>query len=210
MLAYRRAAQRIGETGGSIAQLALDGKAQGAPGDRQDDRGEDRPDRRAGRDRGARRSGASGSRPTWSRSCGCPGSAPKTARRIWLELGVTTLDGLREAAEQQRLRTLTGLGPKVEENVLKALKEQLEAEGAGAAAARRRACRRCSPRSRRSAPIRRPSRCRRRAACAAGARPFRDLDIIATATDAEALIDALHRLRLGRRGGRARAARRRR
>ena len=53
-----------------------------------------------------------------------PGLGPKTARRIWLELGVTTLDDLREAAEQQRLRTLTGLGPKIEENVLKALKER--------------------------------------------------------------------------------------
>src|SRR5439155_9709698 len=37
------------------------------------------------------------------------------------ELGVATLDDLRQAAEQQRLRTLTGLGSKTEENLLKAL-----------------------------------------------------------------------------------------
>ena len=34
-----------------VAQLALDGKAKELPGDRQDDRGEDRPDRRGRRDR---------------------------------------------------------------------------------------------------------------------------------------------------------------
>ena len=51
-LAYRRAAQRIRETAGSIAELALDGQGEEPAGDRQDDRGEDRPDRRDGRDRG--------------------------------------------------------------------------------------------------------------------------------------------------------------
>ena len=52
-LAYRRAAQRMRETGGSIAQLALDGQGEGPVRDRQDDRGEDRPDRRRRQDRGA-------------------------------------------------------------------------------------------------------------------------------------------------------------
>ena len=50
-----------------------------------------------------------------------PGLGPKTAARIWRELDVTTLDGLREAAEQQRLRTLQGLGAKSEEKILEAL-----------------------------------------------------------------------------------------
>ena len=48
---------------------------------------------------------------------------PKTARRIWQDLGVTTLADLRQAAEQERLRTLSGLGAKIEESVLKALDE---------------------------------------------------------------------------------------
>jgi len=55
-----------------------------------------------------------------------PGIGPKTARRIWQELGVETLAGLREAAEQKRLRSLTGLGPKTEENVLRALDAEPE------------------------------------------------------------------------------------
>src|SRR5256885_17102877 len=55
-----------------------------------------------------------------------PGLGPKTAARIWHELGVTTIDELRRAAETEQLRTLTGLGVKTEERILKALagKEQ--------------------------------------------------------------------------------------
>jgi DNA polymerase (family 10) len=50
-----------------------------------------------------------------------PGLGPKTARRIWQELGVSTVEELKAAAEQERLRTLPGLGPKTEENILRAL-----------------------------------------------------------------------------------------
>ncbi len=50
-----------------------------------------------------------------------PGVGPKTARRLFDELGVATLDDLKAAAEEQRIRGLKGLGPKVEENVLAAL-----------------------------------------------------------------------------------------
>ena len=53
-----------------------------------------------------------------------PGLGPKTARRIWQELGVTTLAELKEAAEQERLRSLAGLGAKSEEKILKALAEE--------------------------------------------------------------------------------------
>jgi DNA polymerase (family X) len=50
-----------------------------------------------------------------------PGLGAKTARRLYDELGVSSLDDLRAAAEQQRIRELRGLGPKAEENVLAAL-----------------------------------------------------------------------------------------
>jgi DNA polymerase (family X) len=50
-----------------------------------------------------------------------PGLGAKTARRLYDELGVKDLDGLREAAEQERIRDVKGLGVKVEENVLSAL-----------------------------------------------------------------------------------------
>jgi DNA polymerase (family 10) len=52
-----------------------------------------------------------------------PGVGAKTARRLYDELSVTSLEDLRAAAEGERIRGLRGLGPKVEENVLAALGE---------------------------------------------------------------------------------------
>ena len=124
VLAYRRAATRIRETGGPVAQLALDGQGEGALRDRQDDRGEDRRGRRDRRDGGADEAEGRSCPRRWSSSCACPGLGPKTARRIWKELGVTTIAELKEAAEQQRLRVLTGLGAKSEEKILAALAEE--------------------------------------------------------------------------------------
>jgi DNA polymerase (family 10) len=49
------------------------------------------------------------------------GVGAKTARRLFDELGVATLDDLKGAAEGERIRELKGLGPKVEENVLAGL-----------------------------------------------------------------------------------------
>jgi len=61
-----------------------------------------------------------------------PGVGAKTARRLFEELGVATLDDLKEAAEKQRIRGLKGLGPKVEENVLANLEKLGEVgEGTG-------------------------------------------------------------------------------
>ena len=50
-----------------------------------------------------------------------PGVGAKTARRLYDELGVSSLEELRAAATEQRIRQLKGLGPKAEENVLAAL-----------------------------------------------------------------------------------------
>ncbi len=59
-----------------------------------------------------------------------PGLGAKTARRLYEELGVASLDDLREAASAHRIRELKGLGPKLEENVLAAL-ERLGEPGEG-------------------------------------------------------------------------------
>jgi DNA polymerase (family X) len=50
-----------------------------------------------------------------------PGVGAKTARRLFDELGVATLDDLRAAAEGERIREMKGLGPKAEKNVLAGL-----------------------------------------------------------------------------------------
>jgi len=119
-LAYRRAAQRMRETGGSIAQLALDGKAKDLSGigktieEKIVQIVEDgRIEALAKREQRVP--------PDVVEFMHLPGLGPKTARRIWQELGVETLDDLKKAAETEQLRTLTGLGAKTEENVLKAL-----------------------------------------------------------------------------------------
>jgi DNA polymerase (family X) len=52
-----------------------------------------------------------------------PGLGPKRARLLYTELGIDSLQALRDAAQQQRLRTVKGLGPKLEESVLEALDE---------------------------------------------------------------------------------------
>src|SRR3954451_23657791 len=49
-----------------------------------------------------------------------PGLGPKRARKLFDELQIDSLDALREAAEQQRLRGVKGFGPKFEQTVLDA------------------------------------------------------------------------------------------
>jgi DNA polymerase (family X) len=127
-LAYRRAAQRMRETGGSIAQLALDGKAKDLSGIGKTIEEKIVQIVEQGRIEAlaAREARTPADVVEFMH---LPGLGPKTARRIWQELGVETLDDLKKAAETEQLRTLTGLGPKTEENVLKALatpKKKLE------------------------------------------------------------------------------------
>ncbi|HVS85480.1 MAG TPA: helix-hairpin-helix domain-containing protein, partial [Gaiellaceae bacterium] len=120
VIAYRRAATRMRETSGSIAQLALDGKAKELQG--------------IGKtiEEKVVQIVETGTIEALAKRVDTipagvvqfmrlPGLGPKTAARIWRELGVTTIDELREAAEVQRLRRLAGLGAKSEEKILKAL-----------------------------------------------------------------------------------------
>jgi DNA polymerase (family X) len=52
-----------------------------------------------------------------------PGLGPKRARLLHSELGIDSLEALREAALAQRLRTVRGLGAKFETSVLEALEK---------------------------------------------------------------------------------------
>jgi DNA polymerase (family 10) len=64
-----------------------------------------------------------------------PGIGPKRARLLHSELGVDSPQALREAALAQRLRTVRGLGPKLEQSVLSAL-DELGANPSGASSPR--------------------------------------------------------------------------
>ena len=59
-----------------------------------------------------------------------PGVGAKTAKRLFEELGVASLEDLKAAAEAEKVRDVKGLGPKAEENVLAAL-ERLGEPGEG-------------------------------------------------------------------------------
>jgi DNA polymerase (family 10) len=59
-----------------------------------------------------------------------PGIGPKTARLLWDELQISSLEDLKKAAEEEKIRDVKGLGPKAEENVLASL-ERLGEPGEG-------------------------------------------------------------------------------
>jgi DNA polymerase (family X) len=123
VLAYRRAATRIRETGGPVAQLALEGKAKSLSGIGKtiEDKIVQVVEHGEMEALTKRKAVVPEDVVKFMR---LPGLGPKTARRIWKELGVTTLAELKEAAEQERLRSLAGLGAKSEEKILKALAEE--------------------------------------------------------------------------------------
>ncbi len=59
-----------------------------------------------------------------------PGVGPKTARRLFEELEIRSMEDLKAAGEGERIRDVKGLGPKAEENILAAL-ERLGEPGEG-------------------------------------------------------------------------------
>ncbi len=185
VLAYRRAATRIRETAASVAELALAGKAKELPGIGQTIETKIVEVVESGEMSALtkRRAEVPGEVASFMR---LPGLGPKTTARIWRELGVTTLAGLKEAAEQGRVRALAGLGQKSEEKILKAL-----AQGEGAVEPRRGLLGHGLPVVREVVEALRAHPAAVDVSEAGSVRrrkeTFRDLDVIATATDPAAL-----------------------
>jgi len=183
--AYRRAAGRIRDTASSVAELALAGKAKELPdiGKTIEAKIVEIAETGEMAALAKRRTEVPGEVASFMR---LPGLGPKTAARIWRELGVTTLAELKEAAEGQRIRALSGLGAATEAKILKAL-----AEGEGPSEPRRGLLGKGLPIVRevvealRSHPsaidVSEAGSTRRRR------ETFRDLDVIATSTDPPAL-----------------------
>ena len=141
-----------------------------------------------GADRGARRARGARSRPTSSSSCTCPGLGPKTARRIWQELGVSTIDELKQAAES-RAAPHARRARRRRPRRTSSRRSPRRARRSSASRCSARRSRPCGPSSRSSASIRPPTRSAKRAASRRLKEQVRDLDIIATASDPNALID---------------------
>jgi DNA polymerase (family 10) len=125
VIAYRRAAARMRDTSGSVAQLALDGKAKELQGIGKTIEEKIVQIVEHGEIEALAKRKAS-IPPEVVLFMRLPGLGPKTAARIWKELGISTLAELKAAAEGEQLRALAGLGAKSEEKILKALAFQAD------------------------------------------------------------------------------------
>jgi DNA polymerase (family 10) len=190
--AYRRAALRVRESSALVAQLALDGKAKDLNGIGQTIENKIVEIVEDGEIHALTKRKAEIPADV-VRFTKLPGLGPKTARKIWQELGVTTVGELKEAAEAQRLRTLAGVGARLEENVLKALEAPEPAEEP-----RRTLLGKALPALQAVVSVLSEHPTCDRVSLAGSARRYketvRDLDIIATASDPAALIDYFTKL----------------
>ena len=181
VLAYRRAATRMRETSASIAQLALDGRAKELQGIGKtiEEKIVQIVEQGKIEALAKRESTIPAEVVLFMR---LPGLGPKTAARIWKQLGIATLDELKAAAEAQRLRALPGLGAKSEEKILTALAFQADNPDAG-----RRLLGEGLPAVQSVVSVLREHPAAVHVSEAGSVRrrkeTFRDLDIIATATD---------------------------
>jgi DNA polymerase (family X) len=190
--AYRKAAARIRETPTSVAQLALDGRAKQLQGIGKTIEGKIVEVVSDGEIHALtkRKAEVPAEVATFMR---LPGLGPKTARRIWQELGITSVGALKAAAESGQLRGHAGIGPGTETKIAAAL-----AQPQAAAGPRRSLLGTTLPKLRAVVEVLREHPASVEVDLAGSARRMRetvrDLDIIATATDAEALVDYFCRL----------------
>jgi DNA polymerase (family 10) len=193
LLAYRRAATRVRETPGLVAELALEGKAKDLPGIGSTIEGKIVEIVNEGEIRALTKH-KSLVPPEVVQFTRLPGLGPKTARKIWQELGITTLSDLKTAAQEERLRVLPGLGAKLEERIVQELTQKPKAPeevrpllGAGLPAVQAVV----------SVLREHPSALEVSEAGSVRRRKetFHDLDLIATATEPRELIDYFTKLR---------------
>ncbi|MEI7760903.1 MAG: DNA polymerase/3'-5' exonuclease PolX [Thermoleophilia bacterium] len=183
--AYRRAATRIRDTGSSVAELALQGKAKELPDIGKTIEAKIVEIAETGEMEAlvSRRAEVPGEVASFMR---LPGLGPKTAARFWRELDITTLAELQSAAEAERIRALPGMGAAKEAKILRAL-----AAGEGQTEPRRGLLGTGLPVVREVVEALRahPSTIDVSEAGSTRRRreTFRDLDVIATATDPAAL-----------------------
>jgi DNA polymerase (family X) len=193
LLAYRRAAALVREQSGAVAELALEGKAKDLPGIGKTIEGKIVEIVNEGEIRALTKHKALVP-PEVVEFTRLPGLGPKTARKIWQELGVTTLADLKAAAKAERLRMLPGIGAKLEERIVKELSGRRKAPqevrpllGQGLPAVQAVvAVLREHPAA---LEVSEAGSTRRRR------ETFRDLDVIATATEPRELIDYFTKLR---------------
>jgi DNA polymerase (family 10) len=122
VLAYRTAAKAVREASVSVAALAREGRASELPGIGSTLQEKILALVQTGAIPAAERLRAKFP-PGLLAITRLPGIGPKRARLLHDELGIDSPQALREAALAQRLRTVRGLGPKLEQSVLASLDE---------------------------------------------------------------------------------------
>jgi DNA polymerase (family 10) len=120
VLAYRNAAKAIREAGASVADMTLAGTVTELPGIGKTIEEKLKTLLDTGSIPSAEKLKAKYP-PGLVEITRLPGLGPKRARKLFDELEIASLDELKKAAEEQRLRTIRGFGPKAEESVLHAL-----------------------------------------------------------------------------------------
>jgi DNA polymerase (family 10) len=185
--AYRRAAARIRETPTSVAQLALDGRAV-----QLQDIGKTIQEKivevvEDGEIHALTKRKAEVPEEV-AKFMRLPGLGPKTARRLWQELGITTVDALKAAAEAGQLKGNAGIGAGTEQKIVEALARPEAAKGPSRALLGT-----TLPKLRAVVEELREHPASVEVDLAGSARRMRetvrDLDIIATARDPHALLD---------------------
>jgi DNA polymerase (family X) len=120
-----------------------------------------------------------------------PGVGPKTARRLFEELEISSMEDLKAAAEEEKVRHVKGLGKKQEENILAAL-ERLGEPGEGPG---RLLLSKVKPIAEELAAALREHPAARKVEIAGSARRWaetcKDIDLIATAEEPQALAQHL-------------------
>src|SRR6201999_3932031 len=129
VLAYSAAAKAIRESPVSVAELAAQGRATEPPGAGKTLAEKIDALRATGEIPAAVKLKAKFP-PTLIEVTRVPGVGAKTARRLFEELGISSMEDLKKAAEEEKIRDVKGLGAKVEENVLASL-ERLGEPGEG-------------------------------------------------------------------------------
>ncbi len=188
VVAYRNAAKAIRDTGASVEELARAGRAQEIPG--------------VGKTLAEKIVTLldTGTIPSADKLKAkfpaglvevtrIPGLGPKRAKKLHDELGIGSLEELRQAAEAGQIRDVAGFGAKAEDNVLAAL-----AAGADGRPSERIVLSRALGVAEELRDALREHPAAERVEIAGSARRMtetcRDLDLVATATDAAALSDA--------------------
>jgi DNA polymerase (family X) len=185
--AYRKAAARIRETSTSVAQLALEGRAKELQGIGKTIEAKIVEVVSDGEIHALTKRKAEVPEEV-ALFMRLPGLGPKTARRIWQELGIDTVAALQAAAEGGQLQGHAGIGPGTETKIAEALSKPQAAAGP-----KRSLLGTTLPKLHAVVDALAAHPAADKVSLAGSARRMRetvrDLDIIATASDPQALVD---------------------